>query len=119
MKRLGWLAPVLAVVLLSWGCTSEGDESRSPDTTFSTPTDGSVRIAQGTAGYLPGDLQVGVGGVLKDPDRAMLSVMKAGAESVQLTLGVDENGMAHGETVTVTGIERGDHDYAWVKVSPP
>jgi hypothetical protein len=117
VRRLGWLAPALAVASLSAGCTSEGAEKTSPSHSTSTSSDGSVRIPQGTVEYLPGGVQVGVGGLLKDPDRAMLSVMKSGAPSVPLTLGVGEKGTAFGQTVSVTAIEFGDHDYAWVKVS--
>jgi hypothetical protein len=31
---------------------------------------------------------------------------------------VGEQGTAFGQTVTVSAVEFGDHDYAWVKVSP-
>lgn len=108
-----WAAVAVLLLIGVTGCNKdEADPSG-----FSTPTDGSVRISQGTTGTT-GGIEVGVGGVLKDPDRAMLSVMKKGAESVPLTLGVGEKGTAFGQTVTVSAIEFGDHDYAWVKVSP-
>jgi hypothetical protein len=48
----------------------------------------------------------------------MLSVMKSGAQSVPLALGVGEKGTAFGQTASVTALEFGDHEYAWVKVSP-
>lgn len=113
-----WLALVLLVAAAATGC---GDEDKAdpsgPTGSFSTPADGSVRISQGTTSQ-SGGLEVGVGGVLKNPDKAMLSVRKAGAESVQLTLGIGEKGTAFGQTVTVTAVEFGEHDYAWVKVTP-
>jgi hypothetical protein len=114
-----WQAPVLAVALLMFaGCDSDGTAAKSPDPAFTTPADGSVRIPQGTVEYMPGDVQVGVGGVTKDPDGAVLSVRKKDQMSVDLVLDVGEKGTAFGQTVTVTAIEFGDHDYAWVKVTP-
>ncbi|MEI8412571.1 MULTISPECIES: hypothetical protein [unclassified Kribbella] len=108
-----WAAVAVLLLIGVTGCNKDEADPRG----FSTPTDGSVRISQGTTGTT-GGVEVGVGGVLKDPDRAMLSVMKKGAESVPLTLAVGEKGTAFGQTVTVSAIEFGDHDYAWVKVSP-
>jgi hypothetical protein len=109
---------VLVVALLVAGCDSDGEAGKSPDPAFTTPADGSVRIPQGTVEYMPGDVQVGVGGVMKDPDGALLSVQKTGAESIQLDLDVGEKGTAFGQSVTLTAVEFGEHDYAWVKVSP-
>ena len=116
-----WLALVLAVALGVAGCGSTGStgdaDPAPPTNSFSTPTDGSQQIAQGTAPMI-GDVTVGFGGVLTDPDRAILSVSKASAESESLTLGVGEKGTVQGQTVTVTAIEHGDRDYVWVKVAP-
>jgi hypothetical protein len=112
-----WAAVAVLLLIGVTGCNSDEAEPSSPTSAFTTPSDGSVRISQGTTGTT-GGVEVGVGGVLKDPDRAMLSVKKTGAESVPLTLGVGEKGTAFGQTVTVSAIEFGDHDYAWVKVSP-
>ncbi|WP_405055927.1 hypothetical protein OG474_24660 [Kribbella sp. NBC_01505] len=104
MKRL---SVVLALVVLVTGCGGKD---------FTAPTDGSTRISQGTVGSFGDGVGIGVGGVLKDPDRAMLSVQKTGMDSVQLTLKVGEQGTAFGRTVSVSAVEFGDHDYAWVKV---
>jgi hypothetical protein len=113
-----WLALVLAVALGVAGCGFENDAGPAgPTNSFSTPTDGSEQIAQGTAPMI-GDVTVGVGSVLTNPDRAVLSVRKAAAEPEYLTLGVGEKGTVRGQTVTVTAIQHGDHDYVWVKVSP-
>jgi len=112
-----WAAIAVLVLIGVTGCNSDEADPGGPTSAFTTPTDGSVRISQGTTGTT-GGIEVGVGGVLKDPDRAMLSVMKSGAESVPLTLGVGEKGTAFGQTVTVSAIEFGNHDYAWVKISP-
>jgi hypothetical protein len=114
-----WVSVALVLAVGLTGCNSdEADDPSGPTSSFSTPADGSVRIPQGTVGSMPGGVQIGVGGLLKDPDRAMLSVQKSGAESVQLTLGVGQQGTAFGQKVTVSAIEFGDHDYAWVKISP-
>jgi hypothetical protein len=114
-----WIAVALALLVGMTGCNSDvAKDPSGPTSSFTTPSDGAVRIPQGTVEYMPGGVQVGVGGVLRDPERAMLSVMKSGAESVQLTLGVGEKGAAFGQTVTVSAVEFGDHDYAWVKVLP-
>jgi hypothetical protein len=115
--RLLTLVLAMAMVAASCGSKDDADHAR-PTSSFSTPSDGSARIPQGTVEYATGGLQVGVGGVTKDPDGAILSVMKSGAQSVYLVLDVGEKGTAFGHTVTVTAIEFGDHDYAWVKVSP-
>jgi hypothetical protein len=112
-----WAAVAVLLLVGVTGCNKDEADPSGPSSAFSTPTDGSVRISQGTTGTT-GGIEVGVGGVLKDPDRAMLSVMKKGAESVPLTLGVGEKGTAFGQAVTVSAIEFGDHDFVWVKVSP-
>jgi hypothetical protein len=115
-----WLAMVLALAAVVTGCGSADKDKADPGgptNSFSTPTDGSQQIAQGTAPMI-GDVTVGVGSVLTNPDRAVLSVRKASAEAESLTLGVGEKGTVQGQTVTVTAIQHGDHDYVWVKVSP-
>jgi hypothetical protein len=96
-----------AVLLLAGGCGSKD---------FTAPTDGSQRIPQGTVGSFPDGVGIGVGSVTKDPDGAVLSVQKTGMASVELTLSVGQQGTAFGKTVTVSAVEFGDHDYAWVKV---
>jgi hypothetical protein len=106
------------VTLLVAGCGSEDDAGPAgPSSAFVTPTDGSQQIAQGTAPMI-GDVTVGVGGVMSNPDRAMLSVRKGTAEAESLTLGVGEKGTVQGQTILVTAIQHGEHDYVWVKVSP-
>jgi hypothetical protein len=84
---------------------------------FSTPTDGSEQVAQGTAPTI-GGVTVGVGGVLANPDRATLSVHQGGAAAEDLTLGVGEKATVQGHTILVTAIQHGDHAYVWVQVSP-
>ena len=101
------VAVLAAVVLLAGGCGSKD---------FTAPTDGSQRIAQGTVGAFSDGIGIGVGSVITDPDGAVLSVQKTGMASVDLTLSVGERGTAFGKTVTVSAVESGDHDYAWVKV---
>jgi hypothetical protein len=110
-----WLALVLTAAVLLTGCGS-GDDA-GPTTAFSTPTDGSQQIAQGTAPMI-GAVTVGVGGVLANPDRAMLSVHKGDAMAENLTLGVGEKKTVQGQVILVTAIQHGDHDYVWVKVTP-
>jgi len=115
-----WSTLVLVVALAAVGCGSDDDAGpgpAGPTTAFSTPTDGSEQIAQGTAPMI-GKVTVGVGSVLTDPDRAVLSVRTGAAESESLTLGVGEKGTVQGQTVLVTAIQHGDHDYVWVKVTP-
>ncbi|WP_410789880.1 hypothetical protein [Kribbella sp. C-35] len=117
MRRLIAVLTLGSTVLLGATACDSADADH-PSDSFTTPADGSVRVSQGTVTSGPAGVEVGVGGVLKDPDRAMLSVLKSGAESVQLTLAVGDHGTAFGHTVAVSAIEFGDHDYVWLKISP-
>jgi hypothetical protein len=113
-----WSALVLAVVLVTAGCGSEDEPGpAAPTTAFSTPADGSEQIPQGTAPTVNG-VTVGVGGVLTNPDRAMLSVHQGQQTAEDLTLGVGEKATVQGHTIAVTAIQHGDKDYVWVKVTP-
>ncbi|NEA31516.1 hypothetical protein [Streptomyces sp. SID13031] len=113
-----WSALVLVVALVTAGCGSKDEPGPAgPTSAFSTPTDGSEQIPQGTAPTVNG-VTVGVGGVLTNPDRAMLSVHQGQQMAEVLTLGVGEKATVQGHTILVTAIQQGERAYVWVKVTP-